>query len=147
MPRFNLAHKWGKINFYKLAREWVTAGYIVNFDKEILNRSSKQNRALHLFFQQLADCLTDMGIEFEYKGLINKKTFWVPYSKELVKYTIWHPLQEKMFNIKSTKDLDTEKINRILDVLILRFGEEGIEITFPNKFDAYLKEVEKNENN
>jgi hypothetical protein len=144
MPKYNLAHKWGKINCYKQLKEWATQGLIVQLDKVINTRSNQQNRALHLFFEQLAQLFTDMGIEFEYKSLVKQKPIWMPYNKELIKETIWKPMQKKMFNIDSTTKLTTQMINDILDVLTLWFAEQGIEITFPNKIDLLIKQMEEN---
>jgi len=51
----------------------------------------------------------------------------------------WKPLQEAMFGIKSTTKLTTGQINELFDVFCKFFAEKGIEITFPNKFNYYLK--------
>jgi hypothetical protein len=60
----------------------------------------------------------------------------------LVKEKIWRELQMSQFGIESTKDINTDQINEILDILTLHFGQLGIPVNFPNRFDYYEKMYE-----
>ena len=97
-------------------------------------RSGQQNRAMHLFFEQLAGQLNEFA-EFEYKG-VTGKVFVTPYTKEIVKEYIWKPLQKKMFGTDTTTKLTTEQIDLILDSLANSFHE--FEIVFPSRIQNYL---------
>ena len=97
-------------------------------------RSSLQNRAIHLFFNQLAGQLNEFD-EFEFKG-VTGKTFTTPYTKEIVKEYIWKPLQKQMFGTDSTTKLTTEQIDLILDTLAKSFQE--FEIVFPTRIQKYI---------
>ena len=101
--------------------------------------------ALHLFFQWMADEFNNLGMEFQYTG-IKGITISVPYTMAIVKDFVWRPIQIALFNIGSTKDITTEQINEILDVLIKFFGEQGVPIEFPNEFGLYVKSLNEKEN-
>lgn len=106
------------------------------------NRTIKQNRALHLFFKWIAKELNDLGMTFVFRGLKGVK-IEIPYTETLVKESIWKPIQKTLFDINSTRDLDTFKINTILDVLTNFFAESGVSITFPNKIDQIAQDMSK----
>jgi len=44
-----------------------------------------------------------------------------------------------MFGTTSTTKLKTDEIDKIFEVINKFFAEKGIEVQFPNRFDAYLK--------
>jgi len=105
-------------------------------------RSNAQNRSLHLFFTFCANSLNDLGIEFCYKGL-KGMDIEIPWNADLFKSMVWKPIQMTLFDFESTTKLTTEQINIILDVLTRFFAERGISISFPNRFDLWLKQVYK----
>jgi len=107
-------------------------------------RSGQQNKALHLFYSQLAESLTDLGYEFNYVG-ITGEIIAIPYSKDIIKEFVWRPIQKTMFNIESTTKINTVQINQILDVLAVHYSEVGIPINFPCEYDYYLKQLELKE--
>ena len=94
-------------------------------------RSTKQNSALHLLFTIISSQLNEMGLEFRYLGL-SGQILEMRYTPELVKNHIWRPIQVTLFDIKSTKKINTIQINEIVDVLTKFFGERGVVIEFPN---------------
>jgi len=102
-----------------------------------------QNSALYLFFTQLANQLNEIGQEHHFTGYDGepRESRW---DKELVKKHIWVDIQETLFGFKSTTKLDTPKINEILDVLTKYYDKINMPIRFPNKFDKYLEQLEKN---
>ena len=100
--------------------------------KKVLNtRTSQQNRALHLFFTFVSSELNELGLEFTYEGL-STKNLTSRYTELIVKEFIWKPIQFSMFNIKSTKKLDTNQMNEIIDVIVSYFGNKGVILQFPN---------------
>ncbi len=96
------------------------------------NRTSLQNRALHKFFLMIAFSLDHLNLEFNYTG-IKGMGFSTPYTANIVKNFFWRPIQIALFDIKSTKDINTKQINDIVDVIVKFFGEKGVVIEFPNK--------------
>ena len=95
------------------------------------SRSAKQNRSLHKFFTLVSDQLNEMGLEFNYIGL-KGDTLGTRYSPNVVKEYFWRPIQIALFNIKSTKDIDTKQINEIVDVISKFFGDKGVVMEFPS---------------
>ena len=95
------------------------------------NRTAKQNRALHKFFVLVSDQLNEMGLEFQYIGL-KGDTLGTRYSPNIVKEYFWRPIQIALFNIESTKDIDTKQINEVVDVISKFFGDKGVVIEFPS---------------
>jgi hypothetical protein len=95
-------------------------------------RTSKQNAALHLWFDQLAKALNDDG--FDMRAVISKDIMWTPYN---VKEYLWRPTQKALFGTKSTTRLNkTEQIDKIFDVINKVVGERcGIFIPFPSYED------------
>jgi len=99
--------------------------------KIIESRSSLQNSSLHLFFVFVANELNNLGMTFSYDGL-KLKGLESRYTELIVKEFIWRPIQIAMFDIQSTKKINTKQINEIIDVLVKFFGEKGIDLQFPS---------------
>lgn len=96
-----------------------------------ITRTTKQNRALHLYFSFVAEELNTLGINFKYEGLKGLELS-TPYTEILVKEVLWKPIQRSLFDIDSTTKLTTKQMNDIIDVITLFFGEKGINLEFPN---------------
>jgi hypothetical protein len=95
-------------------------------------RTITQNSALHKFFVLISFALNEMGQEFVFTGVKGVELSCM-YTPELVKHCFWRPIQIALFNIESTKDINTQHINEISDVIIKFFGEKGVLIEFPDK--------------
>ena len=94
-------------------------------------RTSRQNNALHLFYSFIANELNESGATYKYVGITGKE-FETPYTTDIIKDFIWRPIQVAMFKIKSTKKLDTDKMNQIIDVIIKAFAVKGVVLVFPS---------------
>lgn len=100
--------------------------------REIKNtRSSQQNRALHLYFKFITQELNEMGHEFTYLG-VKGYELSTTYTEEIVKNFFWRPIQKALFEIESTKEIDTDQMNQIIDVINKFFAEKGVFIPFPS---------------
>jgi len=93
-------------------------------------RTSKQNRALHLYFTLLAEALNDSG--FDMKKTIRKEIDinWNDYN---IKEFLWRPIQLELTGQKSTTRLKTGEIDDIYDVVNRVIGERtGVFVPFPS---------------
>lgn len=135
---FNTSLKTGADNASAELKRLIEKGEIVEIKKVSQTRTSQQNRALHLFFTQVANELNDNGIYFVYNGLKGHE-IEIPWTGELFKEMTWKPIQEAMFGTNSTTKLKREQIDPIFDVINKFFADKGISISFPNKFDMYLR--------
>jgi len=104
-----------------------------HFELKTINktRTVTQNGALHLYFAFVSEELNNLGIEFEYTG-IKGLSMGCPYTESIVKEMIWKPIQKTLFNTDSTTKLDTNQMNRIIDILTKFFAEQGINLQFPS---------------
>lgn len=101
-----------------------------------IKRSNAQNRALHLFFEWIANMFNELG--HTYTNPMGIETIW---TNNMVKEIIWRPLQFSLFGIDSTTKLDTEKINIIADAIILHFSEQGYYLQFPS-MESFLNYID-----
>ena len=103
---------------------------LVTIEKYTKKRTDNQNRALHLWFTQLAEALNSAG--FDMRKVIRKEVdiSWSPLS---VKNYLWRPIQKELFQKKSTTQLTTEEINQIYDNVNRIISERtGVSVPFPN---------------
>ena len=103
---------------------------LVTIEKYTKKRTDNQNRALHLWFTQLAEALNSAG--FDMRKVIRKEVdiSWSPLS---VKNYLWKPVQEVFCGEKSTTKLTTENIDYIYDIINRTISERtGIHVPFPN---------------
>ncbi|MEK7524002.1 MAG: hypothetical protein AAB588_03135 [Patescibacteria group bacterium] len=92
-------------------------------------RTTLQNRALHLYFTLLADAMNEAGIELK-EAL---PEIDIPLDGELVKNAIWRPVQRAQLNKISTTKLTTKEIDKVYDTLNRYLGEKyGLHVPFPN---------------
>lgn len=100
-------------------------------------RTIQQNRALHKFFELLAEELNGSGYDMR-KTL--KPEIEIPWSKETVKDYLWRPIQDLQLEKKSTKDLNTKEIDKIYETLNRFLGEKlKVHVDFPS-IDNFLEE-------
>lgn len=99
-----------------------------------------QRRALHLWFQWVADELNEQGQDMRIMA-----TYPIKPTKLSVKEMIWKPIMLAMYHKTSTNDLAKQKeIDEIYDVICKTFGEMGIGIpAFPSLEDLSLFEESK----
>jgi len=94
-------------------------------------RSSQENKALHVLFQNIAFELNRIGMEFTYRG-IKGKEIQTTYSAEIVKNYLWRPLQIALLDKQSTTKLNHSDIEAIFLILGRWFAENGVVIEFPS---------------
>ena len=94
-------------------------------------RTNLQNKALHKFFQQLADALNDSGYSVA-KTL--RHDVEIPWSRVTVKELLWRPVQEAMTGKHSTTELNTVDPSEIYEVLNRHLGERlGVHVEWPSE--------------
>ena len=92
-------------------------------------RTLQQNRALHLFYEHLAQELNDAGLDMK-KTL--KQEIDIPWGPRTVKEFLWRPIQQAQLRKKSTTELTTTEIDKVVNTLTRHLGERfGIEVVFP----------------
>lgn len=98
-------------------------------DKQYDQRTLRQNRALHLYFQMVATALNDAGLDMR---TVLKPTIEIPWSKDAVKEYLWRPIQQLQLQKRSTVQLTTKDIDAIYDTLNRFLAEQGVSEEFPS---------------
>ena len=93
-------------------------------------RTLSQNSALHRMFTQLADTLTENGLDMK-KTL--KPSIEIKWTPELVKEYLFRPLMRIQTGKESTTELTTKEIDLVFETLNKHLGEKfGLTIIFPS---------------
>lgn len=98
--------------------------------------TSPQMRALHLWFEMIAEALNEAGHPHEYKVAFAERTARIPWTKELVKDFIWRPVQRHLLKKESTTKLTTTEIDKVADPIQDAVEQKtGKNIPFPSEED------------
>lgn len=93
-------------------------------------RTSRQNRALHLYFDLLSEALNDGGFDMR---VTIEKDVEIPFTPGTVKSHLWKPIMEAYLEKSSTTELKTNEISEVFEILNRHIGERtGVHIPFPN---------------
>jgi len=92
-------------------------------------RTLQQNKALHLYFQLVADTLNDAGLDMR---TVLKPGVEIPWTKTTVKEYLWRPIQNIQLMKKSTTELTTRDIDAIFDTMNRHLANHGIHEPFPS---------------
>lgn len=93
-------------------------------------RTEAQNKALHLYFTQLAELLNDSGLDIR---KVLKPTINIPWSTETIKEFLWKPVMNVQLGKKSTTEMTTKDISAVYDTINKHIGEKfGLHIDFPS---------------
>jgi hypothetical protein len=135
-----------KINFKNLdghfipasKHDWEKVGRLKSMSiyevelKLIDERTSQMNKALHLWFREIAGVLNNSG--FYIKELIKPEVYWTP---ETIKEILFKPILKAVLNKDSTTKIKKDELDQLIDTVVLAFSKRGVELPeFPckNKF-------------
>lgn len=135
--------KDNKVDFYTkndvkiLLNKLEDKEVIVTIEKKTNKRTLRQNNALHLFFQLLANELNNSGLDMRN---VLKKDIDISWTLENVKEYLWRPVQVALLKKKSTTKLTTDEIDKVYDMLNRHLGQKfGLPcIPFPSEEDMIL---------
>lgn len=129
----------GQFSIEKAFKEFIEkikdGRYQLEFKKR--KRTSKQNRAMHLYFTQLAEELNDAG--FDMKKTLREDVN-IPWTPTNIKENLWRPLQRAYLRIESTKNLKSGDIDKVYEILNKEIGERtGVYVPWPSEdlMDSY----------
>ena len=95
-----------------------------------MQRTKKQNRALHKYFDILADELNDHGLDMK-KTL--KPEVEIAWNKQMVKEYLWRPLMKIQLGKRSTTEMTTADIDKVFQTISRLIAEKfGLTIDFPS---------------
>lgn len=103
---------------------------IIEVTKKEITTTKQQNKAMHLWFSQLAEALNKDGYDMRVLIAEGIDIFWSQYT---VKEHLWKPTQKAYLGKESTQKLTNKEINDIYDIINKTIGERtGIYIPFPS---------------
>ena len=121
----NAFERWLEMNEY--SKHLLSRHECIEVGAYAKTRSNQQNRALHLYWSQLARALNEEGNT--YLSSRGKQLKFTSYKIE----NDWREIMQEMFGIFSTKDLTTQMINDIYDCVNLDYSlKYGVYVEFPN---------------
>ena len=62
----------------------------------------------------------------------------IPWTKENVHKFMWKPVQELLFDINSTTELETKQVSEVYETLNRHTAKRGVSIPFPSKEEEML---------
>lgn len=109
--------------------------------EEPKKRTLSQNAAIHKLFSLLSDDLNEKGLDMK---VVLKPSYQIWWTPQMVKEHLWKPLQEVMYQKKSTTELETKEVDRVFEQLAKILGEHhGIEMSFPSIETEALNHLEE----
>ena len=103
----------------------------ISIEKEVNKRTNQQNKALHKWFENLAETLNNAG--FDMKKVL-KPSIDIEWNCESIKNYLWRPVQMSQLNKRSTTDLTTTEINEVYETLTRHLGQKfSIYVEFPSE--------------
>ena len=100
-------------------------------------RTLKQNSALHIFCQLVADELNLAGLDMP---TVLAKSADIPWSKDTVKELIWRPIQKAQLLKQSTTELDTKEPGQVFETTTKFLSEFGVYVPWPSIEEQINKE-------
>ena len=96
-----------------------------------MQRTKQQNKAMHLFFREVADELNDRGYSVNDRQVIRMD---IPFTPEIIKELMWKRLMFAMFpGVTSTKELSTKQVDRVYEVFNRMLADNWhVHIPFPS---------------
>lgn len=96
-------------------------------------RTTQQNKAIHKYFELLADALNESG--WEMKRLLSQKPeIEIPWTPSSIKECIWRPVLRAMTGEDSTTKMNTVDPSEIYQVVDRHISQlTGVHVEFPSE--------------
>lgn len=102
-------------------------------------RTLQQNKALHKYFELLADALNDAGLDM--KKVI---TVDVPWNADTVKQWLWKPVQKAQLLKESTTELTTAEVDKVYETVNRLMAEKfDLHVPFPSDEISMLQSYDE----
>lgn len=109
-----------------------------------MQRTNLQNKAIHKFCTELANELTNRGLDMR---AVLKPDVDIPWNERAVKEHIWRPIQRALLDKESTTELTTAEVDQVFQIIQKHLGEKfGLELQFPN-WQSKMLQLERDTDN
>jgi hypothetical protein len=100
-----------------------------------MDRTYRQNNALHLLFRNMAKALNDAGFEISHPF---KPDLEIPWSEESVKDLLYRPIITSYFKVERSSLLDTAQLSESMDILVDAVNRNtGVLVNIPSQESLY----------
>jgi hypothetical protein len=100
-----------------------------------MDRTYRQNNALHLLFRNMAKALNDAGFEISHPF---KPDLEIPWSEESVKDLLYRPIITSYFKVERSSLLDTAQLSESMDILVDAVNRNtGVLVDIPSQEPLY----------
>jgi hypothetical protein len=94
------------------------------------SRTLTQNKAIHKYFELLSEGLNDAGLDMK---KVLKPSVDIDWTPDMIKTHLWKPIQDVMFEKKSTTELTTKQVSQVYETLNRHLAQKfGIAVGFPS---------------
>ena len=94
-------------------------------------RTTRQNSAMHKYFQLLADAFNDAGLDMK---KVIKPEVDIPWTPATVKEYLWRPIQKAVTKKDSSTKLDISEVSEVFETLHRHLASKfGILVMFPSE--------------
>lgn len=99
--------------------------------KPVKQRTSRQNRAGHMWFTHISDSLNESGLEMQVVLAKRQSVFWTP---EAVKEILFKGIMKAMYPGKeSTTQLSTKEFSKVTEALQMMLARDyGLDVEVPS---------------
>jgi hypothetical protein len=102
-------------------------------------RTPKQNKALWVYFENIAETLNEAGLD---QRVVLKPSIQISWTKQAIHDYLWCPVQEAYIKEHSTTKLSTKDIDKIYDFLNRHLSEKfGVLVDFPSLEKSFLEQT------
>ena len=96
-----------------------------------MDRTYRQNRAIHLLFRRIATALNEAGFEITHPF---KPELEIPWSEHSVKDLLYRPIITSYFKIERSSLLDTAQLSESMDILVDAVNRNtGVMVNIPSQ--------------
>ena len=90
----------------------------------------QQLKALNVYCKLLADAYRDAGLDVR---TVLRNDIEIPWNQGMVKELIWRPVKKVVTGEQSTKDIYSDDVTMIYDIVNRHSSTKGVSILFPSE--------------
>lgn len=108
-------------------------------------RTTKQNRAIHLWFTKLSNELNGKGLDMR---VVLKPEYKLRWDDKSVKENLFKPIAKALYGVDSTTKLDTKQLSRVheelMQMLVDKFPDiDWVDMPSEEQTEEYLNSFNK----
>ena len=107
----------------------TNGAYTVDVKKTASKRTSKQNRALHLWFEHIAESFNNVGQELNINGM-SVAPWW---TKDLIKELSFKPVLKQLTGKDHTSDCTVDELSECIEIMAEAYRSIGHDVAVPNR--------------